>query len=259
MSKAPLPKNFNKKLNNLDEIEKMKYEKVSYRQKGKNKAGLLVKGNVSSSYVKTANPSVPSKFETQLFDNNQENKGFGSKSIRFFDFISEDPGPGSYTNDDVLSTLGKTKQSHSKKGFGNGFISKVERFPSEIDYRAYFLPGPGAYASSLPSTRDESEIQLSAKKPKNDLPSYAFKSSGRTEKKTKNMVPGPGSYYVEKPMKRSLSQSNPSSVFKSGVEKHLILRPKNEGPPIGHYDVNNDLVLSKAESTFNILKNTSNF
>ena len=60
-------------------------------------------------------------------------------------------------------------------------------------------------------------------------------------------------------MKRSLSQQNPTSVFKSGVEKLKELKPKLEGPPIGHYDVNTDFVYSKAESTFNILKNTSNF
>lgn len=170
-SKAPLPKPVKGKMNNLEELEQMKYEKVSYRQKGKHKPGVLLKGNLSNSYAKTANPSVPYKFETQLFDNNQENKAFGSKSIRFFNYVSEDPGPGSYTNQEMISLMGKTKQSHSKKGFGNGFISKVERFPSDIDYNAYFLPGPGAYTSSLPSTRDESEIQSSAKKMKRDVPS----------------------------------------------------------------------------------------
>jgi hypothetical protein len=209
-SNAPLPRLTKGKLNNLDEIEKSKYEKVSYRQKGKNKSGNLVKGNVANSYVKTVNPSVPSKFETQLFDNNQETKAFGSKSIRFFGNVNEDPGPGSYTNEDTTSLMGKSKQSHSKKGFGNGFISKQERFPSEIDYKAYFIPDPRAYSSSLPSTRADSEGQRSAKKAKNQMPSFAFKSSGRVDKQIKDDVPGPGAYYAEREMKRSQSQAQSS-------------------------------------------------
>jgi hypothetical protein len=105
--RAPLPKPAKGYLNNLDEVEKLKYEKISYRQKGKINSGTLVKGNVINSYIKTANPSVPSKFETQLFDNNQENKAFGSKSIRFFEYVNEDPGPGSYTYKEASSILGK--------------------------------------------------------------------------------------------------------------------------------------------------------
>ena len=133
--KAPLPKIRKKKMNNLDEIEKMKYEKISYRQKGKNKEGKILKGNISNSYMKAASPSVPSKFETQLFDNNQENQAFGSKSIRFFEYINEDPGPGSYTNNESINLIGRNKQSYSKKGFGNGFISKNERFASDFDFQ----------------------------------------------------------------------------------------------------------------------------
>ena len=41
-------------------------------------------------------------------------------------------------------------------------------------------------------------------------------------------------------MKRSLSQAQPSSVFKSGVEKLQEIKPKITGPPVGHYDVNAD-------------------
>ena len=36
-------------------------------------------------------------------------------------------GPGSYFKDQRLDTLGKHKPSNSVKGFGNGFISKVDR------------------------------------------------------------------------------------------------------------------------------------
>lgn len=257
-SKVPIPKPEKGKLNNIDEVERLKYEKVSYRQKGTSKPGILVKGNVINSYTKTTQPSVPWKFETQVFDNNHENKAFGSKSIRFFGMSSEDPGPGSYLNEDNFSLMGRTKQSHSKKGFGNGFISKVERFPSEIDYKAYFLPGPGSYTStSLPSTRDESEIQSVTKNNANG--SRAFKAPGREDHQNKNNIPGPGHYFAERGMKRSQSQATPNWVFKSGVEKLKAIQQKSDNPPVGHYDVNSDYLYSKSESTFNILKNTSNF
>lgn len=91
------------------------------------------------------------------------------------------------------------------------------------------------------------------------MPSFAFKSSGRVDKQNKDNVPGPGAYYAEREMKRSQSQAKPSSVFKSGVEKLKEIQPRIKGPPVGHYDVNSDYVLTKAESTFNILKRTSNF
>lgn len=258
-SKAPLPRLKKGKAHNLMDIDQMKYEKVSYRQKGKNKSGKIIKGNVVNSYSKIANPSVPSKFETQLFDNNQENKAFGSKSIRFFEYINEDPGPGSYTEEKSTSLMGKNKLSHSKKGFGNGFISKVKRFSSDIDFDGYFIPDPRAYSSSLPSTGDESQHENSTKKKIPENNSCVFKASGRADSQNKLSVPGPGSYNANLTMRRSLSQANPSSVFKSGVTKLKELQPKINVPPIGHYDVNSDIMLSKAESTFNILKRTSNF
>jgi hypothetical protein len=43
------------------------------------------------------------------------------------------------------------------------------------------------------------------------------------------------------------------------VQKLKEIQPKINSPPVGHYDVNSDYVLTKAESTFNILKRTSNF
>jgi len=163
-SKAPLPPSAKKRLSKIESLENQKYQKVSYRQKGTAVKGTLVKGHIANTNDKTANVSVPSKFETQLFDNNHEKKAFGSKSIRFFEYVNEDPGPGSYSEAEFANLMGKSKQSHSKRGFGNGFISKVDRFPSEIDYKAYFLPGPNTYNNSLPSTRDASEGQNSVRK-----------------------------------------------------------------------------------------------
>ena len=56
------------------------------------------------------------------------------------------PGPGQYLRN--LDSLGKSTESLSKKGFGNGFLSKLKRFKEGKDF-GYFLqiPGPGAYHS----------------------------------------------------------------------------------------------------------------
>ena len=56
------------------------------------------------------------------------------------------PGPGQYFND--LDILGKEKkhESYSKKGYGNGFLSRLRRFKDGKDF-GYFvnIPGPGSY------------------------------------------------------------------------------------------------------------------
>ena len=56
------------------------------------------------------------------------------------------PGPGQYFND--LDILGKERkhESYSKKGYGNGFLSRLRRFKDGKDF-GYFLniPGPGSY------------------------------------------------------------------------------------------------------------------
>ena len=43
------------------------------------------------------------------------------------------------------------------------------------------------------------------------------------------------------------------------MEKLKAIQQMSINPPVGHYDVNADYLYTKAESTFNILKNTSNF
>ena len=121
--------------------------------------------------------------------------------------------------------MGKIKESHSKKGFGNGFISKVERFSSDIDFQGYFIPDPRAYSSSLPSTRDESQTQNSPNKREYHNSSSAFKAVGRAENEKKTLGPGPGAYNIQKPMKRSFSQDKPTAVFKSGVNKLQQVKP----------------------------------
>lgn len=85
-----------KRVKSVADTEREKYEKENYRQNGVNAKGVLLKGATNQAYVKKTSPSMPSKFETVVYQSNHESKGFGAKSIRFQDYTSEDPGPGSY-------------------------------------------------------------------------------------------------------------------------------------------------------------------
>ena len=45
----------------------------------------------------------------------------------------------------------KVSDSLSKKGLGNGFVSKVDRF-KDNRWENFWRPGPGSYAESATST-----------------------------------------------------------------------------------------------------------
>ena len=84
-----------------------------------------------------------------------QKQGFGSNSERFKGIFSkppqidgELPGPGSYLSEANLNYMMKKSDSFSRKGFGNGFISKFNRFKqADLSMHSYF-PGPGQYSAS---------------------------------------------------------------------------------------------------------------
>jgi len=80
--------------------------------------------------------------------------GFGKSEVRFAKKgdkeahgVKQPPGPGSYFSEGQL--IKRPYESFSKKGYGNGFISKLKRFKEGKEY-GYFLqiPGPGAYQTA---------------------------------------------------------------------------------------------------------------
>jgi len=91
--------------------------------------------------------SIPTKYET-LLTKNDVKKGFSSTAPRFaYGSRNELPGPGAYFSDEQASFVMKS-DSLSKKGYGNGFVSRTERLNSDqvIDFR----PAPGQYDPSMP-------------------------------------------------------------------------------------------------------------
>ena len=158
-----------------------KYDKVSYRQKGTVAAGQVLKGSVATAYAKHTVASMPSKFETVVYKQNGENKGFGSKAIRFQVPEPEDPGPGAYTNKHIMNPFLRRSESHSKKGFGNGFLSKVDRFEL-FNYLEYQKPGPASYqpaANQTPNTKQSQSRPLSVFVSKTEKLGKNFLSIGK--------------------------------------------------------------------------------
>lgn len=121
------------------------YTKTSYRQKGKAASGFLVKGSTSAAYNQKTLGSIPTKTETIVFmDPQTKRSAFGSNSQRFLDSLTNkqtdetDPGPGSYLNDSSTNLMLKRSDSFSTKGFGNGFLSKLDRFKNNSLFYSQF-------------------------------------------------------------------------------------------------------------------------
>eukprot|EP01137_Pigoraptor_chileana_P027986 Opistho-2@11353 len=75
----------------------------------------------------SSSSSIPSRYQTVIV-NGGEKKGFGGSASRFGDAVREVPGPGAYQNQ---TDLALPNDSLSKKGMGNGFVSKTNRFIRE--------------------------------------------------------------------------------------------------------------------------------
>ncbi len=106
----------------------------SYRQKGGKVEGEVVKGTPASAFIKKSVGSVPSKYETIVYMHKSSKQlGFGSNAERFEVTQKaveeeENPGPGSYLKEAHLSKMNNKSDSLSRKGLGNGFVSKTDRF-----------------------------------------------------------------------------------------------------------------------------------
>lgn len=208
-------------------------------------------------------PSIPSKYQTYVIVNN-EKKGFNSRSCRFsdYDYITENPGPGSYTQKVSQMSNFDQKTSWSKKGLGS-FASSTKRF--QASKSGSVAVGPGSYDYKRPSS-DFNRSATSAfhkpisvgKRPQelgpppnqyNPAPTYrtapaacaSFKSRTRRDAQMNapNSYPAPGSYEVKDDVIKSTV--NPmSSVFKSRVRREL--KELNEDVPgPGAYDPHDKL------------------
>lgn len=171
---------------------------VNYRQVGTRSHGRLLLGQSNSKGQKaqmTSAASIPSKFETILYTGATEADGFGARVTRFQSQVADLPGPGAYHQGSSAESF---SDSFSKKGYGNGFVSKTNRwFKAQATGPPVHFPGPGAY---------EKTDWLGEKK-KNDF-NEASATSAFREKESAALVakdepiPGPGTYEHDKRQRR---------------------------------------------------------
>ena len=110
-------------------------ENSSFRQVGKEIFGKVYRGSVVDAYNRLTQPSIPSKTEEFLKQNNKK-EGFGCSANRFSEKSLKIPGPGQY------SESLNNNPSLSKKGFG-GMTTSAPRF-KKFQY-VNSVPGPGTY------------------------------------------------------------------------------------------------------------------
>lgn len=142
--------------------------------------------------------SIPSKFETKLYGGANENDAFHSRVPRFKPSNTDLPGPGAYavpgsgaTTLIKNGTVDGGLTSLSKKGYGNGFASKSDRFKDD-PMATFFQPGPGKYNCGAQMTSKTSHQREAV----------PFNSTdGRGMETTEpgsiiHAVPGPGHYVI---------------------------------------------------------------
>eukprot|EP00438_Fugacium_kawagutii_P035210 Skav218671 [mRNA] locus=scaffold44:10772:12310:- [translate_table: standard] len=193
--------------------------KVNYRAIGRGNGGVVKKR--TPIFIKDVDPatpsSVPTKYQTVLYRNNREQKGFANQAPRFA--ASRDdktPGPGRYTGDEPLD--GGAPESRRGKG---PFASRTPRLPHPSKLHGYVPPGPGSYATAA-SALDVKDSSPSA--------SFALPGAGNPAKYFLEAEPGPGSYTAALPCGRS------GTVFGSSPRNTMVDHIDLSFPGPGQYD-----------------------
>ena len=154
---------------------------------------------------------------------------FVSQSERLFNQTSKDqmnsPGPGAYNLSHNILT---TSVSFSRKGYGTGFLSKVQRFDDRRVYNERYKPGPGQYKSDHYLSMHHS-VEISRK----GQSLYNAKASESLKKKW--IYPGPTTY--DPSLLETEGYDGISNVFKSNVQRFKAKNNTNPGP--GTYDDKN--------------------
>ena len=103
--------------------------------------------------------------------------------------------------------MAKTSSSYSKKGFGNGFISKVDRQAFPLKYQNSG-PGPGAYNDQLRNLQND---LLKRFQQKSRTTKFYHDEVKKVDKKKETVI-GPGTY---DPAKLTYFQNTFKSSFKT--------------------------------------------
>ena len=193
--------------------------------------GHLYNHPIFTAYTKTSLGSIPTKLEKTLIDTKKKKK---SNSI-----FSPEPENNSESNYNPSSF--KTKSvSLSKKGYGNGFISKTERFDN--GFKDKYRPGPCEYPID--------KISI-----KNDVSKSLFSQGLYNTKENHSILPkksSPGPCDYNPKYYDDINIDKNSYFFISdSVRFKGILENKNNNPGPGKYfNVDSDLVKDKNRESY---------
>lgn len=202
----------------------------NFRQVGTRTTGRLLVGTTGThaATTKKAGPaSIPSKFETILYTGDNEVDGFASRVSRFKSQPNDLPGAGSYHQE---SSMVFNHDSISKKGYGNGFVSKTNRFfyVDKAGAPAYF-PGPGAYSSTDFLTQKNQANYNRAET------SAVFRSQQSAPLIPPNReVPGPGEYHHDALQRKRRSRRERVPEGHSKHRNHGDRYGPNENGTVNH-------------------------
>lgn len=198
---------------------------ANFRQVGTRTAGKLLVGTTNTHQVapKPSAASIPSKFETILYSGDTEVDGFASRVARFKPGNDDRPGAGEYHKQ---PSMVYNHDSISKKGYGNGFVSKTDRFfyVSKQGAPAYF-PGPGAYKSTDYLTQKNQNNYNRA-----EITSNFQKKESAPLVPPNREVPGPGEYMPDKLERKRRSRRERVPV---GHSQHRYNKDHGYGPQKG--------------------------
>jgi len=222
--------------------DQARHMKPSYRHKGTGISGSLYRGSTSHAYTKKTISSIPSKYETVLYpQENSTKKGFGSKGFRFATKISNNPGPGAYYDGAkvINKSLHFTSDSFSKKGYGNGFVSTCNRFRID-NYHSYQVPGPGSYKihGLILSNKKFFAPGSVSEKYKCKLTSsfVQHKEKRKVDKQRYNL--GPGSYDILKDF--GIRNRQRTAIFKTKDMRSLTNKINFISPGPGEYETDKE-------------------
>lgn len=181
-------------------------------------------------------PSIPSKYQTYVIVNN-EKKGFNSQACRFsdYDYITENPGPGSYTNKLQMLSNKDGNTSWSKKGLGS-FASSTKRFAKP---RASNNVGPGSYSYSNPNTDFNRAV------------TSAFHKPICVSKRDELSGPPPNQY---NPVLQAKSAPSACASFKSRTGRETLSTSKSKMPAPGSYEINDTVIKSSVNPMTSVFK-----
>jgi len=200
----------------------------SFRQVGLAKQGKLIPRPPHQKGIARVPPSIPSKYRAAPPAGPSESDAFGARTSRFTAAGADlCPGPGYY----VTKKTDKTSRSvsHSRKGYGVGFVSKIDRFSK--NHSGLPAPGPGQY---------EIKVGFSDDKPVQETAGAFDSTSARfaTRAEPLNETPGPGKYKMPTKNKRNNFNARLAhGTFRSSSTRGSYLITAENVPAPGTYNV----------------------